>query len=519
MACITCLGLLAFVLLARASDTPTASTLSYARIVRLSYVEGDVQIVRADKSSKWEPAAMNMPIEQGFAIGTNVGRAEVEFENGTMLWLAPNSVVQFTELALSSGGRITRITLSEGLASFDADVSPGETFEVSTSNFNVTPSKNAEFKVAVRDRSAGVSVMDGKVLVGDHGSMQDVAKGAMFVDQTGKTTKTAMVRSPKPDQWDRWVSDRLTAERYGATQAMVNANAPFSYGMSDLADYGAWNYYPGFGYGWQPFGMMAGWAPFMDGNWMYYPTFGWTWISAEPWGWVPYHFGGWQYSSVYGWMWFPGNYGTWTAAPVQWLGVGKHIGWTPRAVSVPHAGEITAPVIVSTSKLGHEGRNRVFSASELSAKMQKLNIHTINFAPAENGKPLPMNAVQSRRLPVIVPTSASLQALRAHLASNASTRININSLHPAAMSRTPIQAIPERGFAPVNAAIAAPRMPSRPPMHVAFGPPDMTAPYSAGRASAMPGLTTTPPATSPSTPATTARTTGTTTASAPGRPR
>lgn len=522
LACVACAAPLVAALPARA-DTPTAPTLSYARIVRLSYVEGDVQIIRTDKSNKWESAVMNMPVEQGFAIGTNVGRAEVEFENGSMLWLAPDSVVQFTELALSSGGRITRVTLSEGMATFDASLSSGETFEVSTRNFSVTPSKNAEFKIGVRGKDAAVSVMNGKVLVGDRGSTQDVAKGAMFVDEMAKTPKTTMAHSLKPDQWDLWVSNRLTAERHGSTEAMVDANAPFTYGMSDLATYGSWNYFPGFGYGWQPWGMTAGWAPFTAGNWMYYPTFGWTWISAEPWGWVPYHFGGWQYSSSYGWMWFPNNYGTWTAAPVQWFGVGKHVAWAPRGIHAPHPGTVASPVVVGTSKLGHEGRVKVFSASEVSARMQKLNIHAMNFEPAENGKAMPMNAVRPRITPVIVPTSASLQALRAHLAAGRKTNININSLRPAVTSRTPIHGIPERAFAPVNAGMAAPRMPGRPPMHAAFGPPNMTAPYSGARTGMMPGTSTPSPVmprgNSPSTPMSTARPATSPTASAPGRPR
>ena len=37
---------------------------SYALIVRLSHVDGDVQIVRGDQS-KWEPAVANMPVQQG----------------------------------------------------------------------------------------------------------------------------------------------------------------------------------------------------------------------------------------------------------------------------------------------------------------------------------------------------------------------------------------------------------------------------------------------------------------------
>ncbi len=527
MACVVSLALLMLAVPASAGTETGPQTLSYARIVRLSYVEGDVQIVRTDKSNKWEPAVMNMPVEQGFALGTNVGRAEVEFENGSMLWLAPDSVVQFTELALSNGGRITRVTLSQGIASFDANLSPGETFEVATPNFSVTPSKNSEFKIGVRDKSAAVTVMNGKVLVGYRGATQEVAKGAMFLDEGTKTAKTLLVRSPKPDRWDHWVSDRLTAEQHGTTEAMVNANAPFTYGMADLAEYGSWNYYPGFGYGWQPWGMMAGWAPFMDGNWMYYPTFGWTWISAEPWGWVPYHFGGWQFSPVYGWMWFPGGYGTWTAAPVRWFGVGKHIGWAPRSVNVPHPGSVTRPVIVSTSKLGHEGRKELFNGSRMAARTPLSGIRSIGFQPAENGKAVPISGMRSRIAPVIVPTSASLQALRARLATNSDAKININSLHEAATSRMAIRGVPgrgpERGFAPVNAVMTAPRMPSRPPMRATFGPPNMGGRYWTGRPGMMPGAGMSRPmsgASSPSMPVSAARpSAGAAASSASGRPR
>src|SRR6266852_4287287 len=70
---------------------------SYARVVRLSYVQGEVQIARPDQQG-WETAYVNTPIQQGFTIGTNNGRAEVEFESGATAYIAENSVVQFTEL-------------------------------------------------------------------------------------------------------------------------------------------------------------------------------------------------------------------------------------------------------------------------------------------------------------------------------------------------------------------------------------------------------------------------------------
>lgn len=518
-ACIASLGLMMFAVPARAGDTP--QSLSYARIVRLSYVQGDVQIVRTDKSSKWEPAVMNMPVEQGFAVGTNEGRAEVEFEHGSMLWLAPNSVVQFTELALSDGGRITRVTVSEGVATFEASLASADTFEVATPNFSVTPAKDAEFTIGLREKTAAVSVLSGKVLVGDHGSTQQVAKGSMFVDEDAKAPKTATLRSPKANDWDKWVDARLMAERHGATTAMAGTNAPFTYGMADMADYGAWNYFPGFGYGWQPWGTMAGWAPFMDGNWMFYPTLGWTWVSAEPWGWVPYHFGGWEYSPVFGWMWFPGDYGWWTAAPVQWYGVGKHVAWAPRGVNAPHPGSVRTPVIVSTKSLGHEGRNEVFTSNQLSAKMHNVNLRAMNFGPAENGKALPAgSSMRAAVSPVVVPTSASLRVLQARFAVKSGAKIDISSLHEAAISRPGVRGVPERGFAPINAGMTPPRMPSRPPIRATFNPGFGEGRYAGERTGTMQGPATSSPGMTQgrtSMPAATSH--ASTSAVAPGRPR
>jgi Family of unknown function (DUF6600)/FecR protein len=503
---------------ARGADNPTSY--SYARIVRLSYVQGDVQIVRADKSNNWEPAVMNMPVEQGFAIGTNNGRAEVEFEHGSMLWLAPNSVVQFTELALSNGGRVTRMTLSEGVATFEASLSPGDTFEVATPTFSVTSAKNAEFRMGVRQKNAAVSVMNGKVSIGGTSENRGLAKGEMFVDEPGKSPSIAMVRSPAPDEWDHWVNGRLTVAKNGqSTAALSAANAPFTYGMADLADYGSWSYFPGFGYGWQPFGMAAGWAPFTDGQWMFYPTFGWTWISSEPWGWVPYHFGGWQYSPAFGWMWMPGNYGTWAAAPVRWFGVGKHLGWTPRGVNVPHPGSVATPVIVSTKKLGKEGKNQVFSASEISARMQSLKVRSLAAAPEANGKLLPPGAARISSARVVVPTAANLERLRAGLAVNGGAKVNMNALHEAATARATIHGAPPRGFTAVNGAVAAPRLPSRPPARPTFVQPRMGGFGNAARYGAMAsapnvGMSNSGRVVAPASPATTAHP-----SAGPGRPR
>jgi hypothetical protein len=418
---------------------------SYARIVRLSYVSGDVQIVRTDKGDKWEPASLNMPVQQGFALGTNNGRAEIELEHGSTIWLAENSVLQFTEMALSNGGRVTRMTLSQGTATFDASLSTGDVFEVETPSFKIAPANKSQFRVDMFSEGGSVSVFGGKISVNSAKGDEEVPKGQTFA-MNSKATLTALKRNPATDEWDHWVSTRATAQVNGQNQALGYTNSPFTYGMGDMGMYGSWNYFPGFGYGWQPFGMAAGWAPFMAGQWMFYPSLGWSWVSSEPWGWVPYHFGGWQYSGAFGWMWMPGDYGTWTAAPVNWVGVGNRIGWTPRPVGTAPA---STAVIVSTKALGKAGKNQI-SAIEPWTKL------TTGVEPAANGKLTPTGAQATGSARAVVPTSANLGALRAGLAVNSAgaSKVDVGAAHLAG---------PPQNFALTNAAPVPSRMPSRPP--------------------------------------------------------
>src|SRR5580698_5849286 len=85
---------------------------SQARIVRLSDVHGSVQI---DKNTGlgFENAFVNLPITQGTHLRTGAtGRAEVEFEDGSSMRLAPNTTMDFSRLGLSdSGQRISEINL------------------------------------------------------------------------------------------------------------------------------------------------------------------------------------------------------------------------------------------------------------------------------------------------------------------------------------------------------------------------------------------------------------------------
>ncbi len=304
---------------------------SYARIVRLSYVEGDVQIQRPEEIG-WQEALINLPIRQGYQISTRRGRAEIEFESGAVARLAEDTYLKFTELALADGSRLTQLNLMRGTATIYANLSDSDRFSVSTPHFTVYVPRNARFRIDADDDGATVSVHKGDVTVEALGASYRVTKNRAFLFRaTGE--QVTLARAPETDAWDRWVDDReniLSATREAASVRYVRA--PFSYGISDLDYYGGWSNLPGYGYGWQPRGISIGWSPYCNGRWMHLGGF-LTWVSFEPWGWTPFHYGNWVFARN-NWFWVPGGFHHWQPAIVFWVNLGgNRWGWGPRG---PH---------------------------------------------------------------------------------------------------------------------------------------------------------------------------------------
>jgi hypothetical protein len=81
---------------------------SHVRIVRLSQIQGTVQVDRGTGQG-FEKAFLNMPVVQDMKLATkDDGRAEVEFEDGSTLRLASGTNVVFSGLsAQDSGAKVT----------------------------------------------------------------------------------------------------------------------------------------------------------------------------------------------------------------------------------------------------------------------------------------------------------------------------------------------------------------------------------------------------------------------------
>ena len=307
-----------------------AGDVSHARIVRLSYAQGAVEF-RTDAGSRWQKAMVNTPLREGMSLATGDGRAEVEFENGALLWMASNTVVELQQLALEDGAKQTQFQVRQGTATVYVNPGRHDSFVVRAGELQVAAPENAHFRTDVFDDGAAVSVMHGSVDVTARGGTQRVGSHKTLALRNNPAENAIVSGNPRSDAWDHWVSDRdasVEAARYSASDYL---DSPYGYGMADLSFYGGWLDVPGYGIGWQPYGVGPGWSPFYNGYWGMYGGFGPTWISYEPWGWLPYHYGGWEFLPGYGWAWVPGSFGAWSPGTVFWVNTPGGIGWVARA--------------------------------------------------------------------------------------------------------------------------------------------------------------------------------------------
>src|SRR3984893_2153512 len=152
--------------------SPGFADVSHVRIIRLSLVQGDVRFARdvkgdplASQNATWEAADLNLPIRQGYVLATDKGRAEVEFENGSMAFLGDDSVLEFYDLSLEDGAKTTRLILRQGTASFYVNPANGDYFSVTGGDFSVEADGRSTFRVDNFDDGSAVNVIKGHISV------------------------------------------------------------------------------------------------------------------------------------------------------------------------------------------------------------------------------------------------------------------------------------------------------------------------------------------------------------------
>lgn len=365
---------------------------SQARIVRLSDVQGTVQINK-NSGLGFENAFLNLPITQGTQLRTlDNGRAEIEFEDGSTLHLTPNTTVDFSTLnANDDGKRISTVNLVEGKAYVNWIGKSGDKFTLNVSQEKVFVTQSAHFRAAASSNTAEIASFKNQIEATGPSGTVEVEKNKMVSFDVQNNDHASVAQNIAADPFDEW--DQHAIEYHD--QYARNNNTPLGYGYSDLNYYGSYTNVPGYGMLWQPYFAGYGWDPFMDGAWSWYPGMGFLWTSAYPWGWLPYYYGNWAFVPGFGWGWQPGGWGTWHGG-LHYVGAAATFhapvapSGTVNTVVVGKGGPLTsAPASLTTVRGGSAGlgipRGSYGSLSHLNSQVEKHGSAQLHGAPQFSG--------------------------------------------------------------------------------------------------------------------------------------
>lgn len=321
-----------------------------ARVVRISFLSGDVQIRRVSEDGQvpeWEKATLNLPLVEGDEIATGPETlVEIQLDSSNHIRLAQNAYLKFTTLrdegvavSLPQGTMSFRsLSFDKGRAFFEIDA-PNTTFSIEraglyridagdTKNSEITAVAAEDGEAKVYTQTSGFTLRSGKT-------------AAIVIDgkYAGDYETNGISRSF--DAFDQWVLDRDAVIAKRLSQAKFDRYYDRDiYGAEDLSEHGEWIYTRKYGYVWKPYANTISrydnWSPYRYGHWRWLPFYGWTWVNDEPWGWATYHHGRWVWDSGY-WAWTPyGQYrwrrswwqpaivriGTWNGGTICWYPLG-----------------------------------------------------------------------------------------------------------------------------------------------------------------------------------------------------
>jgi hypothetical protein len=304
------------------------------RLARFSSISGTAEW-RPDGSSGWSNAVPNLPLRQGAQIwAPGDARAELMFDDGTVLRIAGGTTVTLQSLYSDKDGEYTELKINQGEAYLHAP-HKYSVYQLDTPDASISASGPARLRLNVADQLR-LSVYDGQAAVQDSAGTYTV-EPHQCGEVSSPSAPVAVTPLPPPDKWDEYNSGR------DAQVFHHDPYVPANIGLvsGDMDNYGHWESDPNYGHLWVP-AVHADWRPYQDGHWAFVDPYGWTWVGDEPWGWAPYHYGSWVHRG-YGWGWYPGPAAQyWSPAVVSFSFDAGYVAWAPLCPS-----EVRYPVGLS----------------------------------------------------------------------------------------------------------------------------------------------------------------------------
>jgi hypothetical protein len=351
---------------------------SDAAAARLSFVEGQVQISQGGQVLA-DQAPLNAPLFDSAQIATGAdGKAEIEFEDGSVARISPNSTVTLIALHGPNGAEIA---LEGGLGYFELQGGQNNPLRIHFADSTVVANGFTVLRIRMDAPPGELAVFSGNAHLDRASALSlDLHGGESVALNAADAGRYSLAESIEPDSWDAWNSDRdealnaASTAQTGAASNFAPSEAP-SPAWNDLDANGNWYNMPGQGYIWSPYAASnAGWDPYGCGRWMWTPRFGYVWVSCESWGFMPYMCGSWGYYDSLGWGWSPA------------MGMGCGPRWGIGYFGGVHVGNAPA---------GYRPINRPGGKRPIGRYPQPMVV--VNRAPAGGGNGLP---VRARNTPV-----------------------------------------------------------------------------------------------------------------------
>jgi hypothetical protein len=243
------------------AEAPPPSHATYPQIVRLSLVEGDVRIARGNQDEKltgnaWEQATAGIPLESGFSLATGPdGRAEIEFEDTSTLYVAPNSALSLADLTTKDGVPQTRLSLLSGtVTTHFYPTIPGERFllETATHALDIRYGDTSYLRITSFLDAMQFTPMDNHKIAINHTDLQTIP-GHTYSLIGLSTARKSTPSTTEQLAWDNWVSERVKTRDATMQSVMHEANltSPIP-GLADLADKGTFTPCAPYGTCWVP---------------------------------------------------------------------------------------------------------------------------------------------------------------------------------------------------------------------------------------------------------------------------
>jgi len=206
------------------------SDTTYDEIVRISYVEGDVRVARGRQmerrtGAEWEKAVADLPVETGFSLATGDGRAEIEFEDASTLYVAENSVLTFNDLHTTRGIPHTEVALLTGTVSAHIFAPREGSFLLRTPTDDRFLTSNAgngfQRITSYLDAIAVTTPEDGSAHLVNAAEKTSTGGRTVFYRGGYRFNAPAAYKPDAFADWDRWVADRIAQRTSALTEVMI----------------------------------------------------------------------------------------------------------------------------------------------------------------------------------------------------------------------------------------------------------------------------------------------------------